>query len=77
MNEQLQLIDELYEEAKRGSWERVLHAWRTVGLVRECSRYHRESSGWTFLHQAAYWGHEAACRELIRSGAHTGALSRQ
>jgi hypothetical protein len=31
--------------------------------------YRNASSGWTFLHQAAYFGNEAASRELIRWGA--------
>jgi hypothetical protein len=77
MNEHQHVIEGLYEQAKRGGWERVLQTWRTVGLVRECSRHQKESSGWTFLHQAAYWGHEVACRELIRAGAPLGALSRE
>ncbi|MES1176676.1 MAG: ankyrin repeat domain-containing protein [Myxococcales bacterium] len=77
MKEQEQLIEQLYEQAKRGDWDEVLEAWRTAGLVRECGKHQKESSGWTFLHQAAYWGHELACRELIRAGAPAGALSRE
>lgn len=75
MGEQ-QTIERAYEEAKRGSWEQVLSTWRQYPhLAQECSRYKKPSSGWTFLHQAAYFGHEAACRELIRSGAAVGTLS--
>jgi hypothetical protein len=77
MNELQRIIDELYDEAKRGRWERVLQAWGTVDLARQCSRYHKAHSDWTFLHQAAYWGHEVACRELIRAGAPLAALSRE
>ena len=77
MNEHQRVIEELYEEAKRGRWERVLQRWRTVDLARQCSRYQKASSHWTFLHQAAYWGHEVACRELIRVGAPLDALSRE
>jgi hypothetical protein len=76
MNEQQQAIERAYEKAKRGSWEQVLSTWRQAPhLARECSRYQKPSSGWTFLHQAAYFGHEAACRELIRWGAAVGTLS--
>jgi uncharacterized protein len=78
MSEQQQAIERAYEEAKRGSWEQVLSTWRRAPhLAQECSRYQKPSSGWTFLHQAAYFGHEAACRELIRLGAAVGTLSRE
>ncbi len=77
MNEHERAIHELYELAKAGALDQVLQTWRSVGLARVCSRYQKESSGWTFLHQAAYWGHEAACRELIRAGASLRAPSRE
>ncbi|MFA6293781.1 MAG: ankyrin repeat domain-containing protein [Victivallales bacterium] len=78
MSEHQQHIERTYEEAKRGGWEQVLSMWRrTPSLAQECSRYQKPSSGWTFLHQAAYFGHEAACRELIRLGAAVDTLSRE
>ena len=78
MSEQQQAIERAYEEAKRGGWEQVLSTWRQAPhLAQECSRFQKPSSGWTFLHQAAYFGHEAACRELIRLGAAVGTLSRE
>jgi uncharacterized protein len=78
MSEHQQAIDRAYENVKIGAWEQVLSGWlNTPCLARECSRYQKSSSGWTFLHQAAYFGHEAACRELIRLGAAVETLSRE
>jgi hypothetical protein len=78
MSEQQLDIEHAYNEAKLGGWEQVLSLWRqSAQLARACSRYQKPSSGWTFLHQAAYFGHEAACRELIRLGAVIGALSHE
>ncbi|MCP9884734.1 hypothetical protein KBY97_06290 [Synechococcus sp. ATX 2A4] len=76
MDKRQQAIKLAYSEAKRGAWEPLLSAWRQdPQLAKLCSRYRKPSSGWTFLHQAAYFGHEAACRELIRLGAAAAALS--
>ncbi len=59
-----------YELAKAGDWQTVLEAWaRHEMFARGCAHHAKPSSGWSFLHQAAFWGHEAACRELIRWGA--------
>lgn len=78
MSELQSLIKQTYEQAKSGNWDRVLSEWREILLLaRRCSRYQKHSSGWTFLHQAAYFGHEIACRELIRWGAPVGKLSRE
>jgi hypothetical protein len=64
------VIEVLYDLAKAGSWDRVLLAFDDdANLAGKCSRFRRASSGWTFLHQAAYLGHEAAARALIRLGA--------
>jgi hypothetical protein len=77
MGEQQQIVQRFYEAAKQGDWEQILLAWsRDHRFSRECSRFQNSSSGWTFLHQAAYHGDEAACRELIRAGASVDALSR-
>jgi hypothetical protein len=71
------LIAQPYEQAKSGDWDRVLQEWADIPVVaRRCSRYQKDSSGWTFLHQAAYFGHENACRELIRLGVSVEQLSR-
>lgn len=72
----LQLIAQSYETAKRGEWDEILSEWKEIPfLARRCARYQKPSSGWTFLHQAAYFGRECACRELIRLGANAGKLS--
>ena len=76
MSELQQWIDQLYESAKAGRWDAVLSEWRkTPVLARRCSRYRKPTSGWSFLHQAAYFGNENACRELIGLGAAVGVLS--
>jgi predicted HTH transcriptional regulator len=78
MSELQNLIEETYEKAKKGRWDRVLPEWKDIPLIAfRCSRYQKESSGWTFLHLAAYFGHEIACRELIRLGASVNRLSRE
>lgn len=70
MTELNRFIESAYEAAKKGEWTRVLAEWAELPLLaRRCSRYQRPRSGWTFLHQAAYFGHEAASRELLRLGA--------
>src|SRR4051794_37523225 len=57
---------ELYALAKGGGWPAVLDAFNVDGkLAGKCSRFVRETSGWTFLHQAAYFGEVAAVRALI------------
>lgn len=76
MSEIQKLIMNSYENAKKGKWEKVISEWKEIPLLaRRCSRYQKSSSGWTFLHQAAYFGHEAVCIELIRLGADPGRLS--
>ena len=62
--------DDLYEVAKSGDWDRVLSKMsRDSTLSAVCSRYVKPTSGWTFLHQAAYFGHELAVRALVGLGA--------
>ncbi|QXI31314.1 ankyrin repeat domain-containing protein [Pseudomonas vanderleydeniana] len=64
------LVEQAYEQAKRGNWDQLLVEWNEIPqLARRCCHYQKASSGWTFLHQAAYFGHETACRALIRLGA--------
>ena len=77
MSELDKFIVHAYDQARRGDWGYVLSEWKEIPLLaRRCSRFLKQSSGWTFLHQAAYFGHEIACRELIRLGAAVGRLSR-
>lgn len=68
----------LYAWAKSGRWVDVWLA--LVGeedLAAACTRYVNPSSGWTFLHQAAYSGNEAAVRALVRLGASLSAQTRE
>jgi hypothetical protein len=70
-------IDEAYELAKAGHWKRLLSLWTdSPVLANRCSRYVNAGSKWTFLHQAAYFGHQDACRSLIARGASVDALTR-
>ena len=57
MSEFQNLVTKAYEQAKSGNWDQVMSEWKEIPLLaRRCSRYQRRSSGWTFLHQAAYFG---------------------
>ena len=65
-----QAILRLYGVAKAGQWDNVLSEMAAdLGRAKTCSRYKRPSSGWTFLHQAAYFGHQHAVRALVGLGA--------
>lgn len=65
-----QTMDALYADAKAGFWDALLAIWEAYpAIARDCAHYSKASSGWTFLHQAAYAGSEAAVRALIRLGA--------
>lgn len=70
------LIEQAYEQAKAGDWDRLQSEWKECPtLARRCSRYQKVGSGWTFLHQAAYFGNAAACTALICFGADAGAVT--
>lgn len=70
-------VEAAYVRAKEGDWAAVLTAWGDdPNLAAECAQYVKPSSGWTFLHQAAFFGHERAVRELIRLGASTDTEAR-
>lgn len=67
-------VMELYSLAKSGRWGDVMNAMseqRAIAVA--CCRYVDESTGWTFLHEAAYSGHGIAARALIGLGAAVGA----
>lgn len=71
-------VEELYEVAKSGEWDRVLSSMsRDPAVAAACSRYAKPTSGWTFLHQAAYFGHELAVRALVGLGAALDARSQE
>lgn len=69
-------IEVLYGAAKRGKWDEVLDLFmRDSKLAQACCKFSKWSSKWTFLHQAAYHGHERAVRVLITLGANALAAS--
>ena len=68
--------EDLYDVAKSGQWDRVLAEMaRDPVLAAASSRYVKPTSGWTFLHQAAYFGHELGIRALVSLGAKLDARS--
>lgn len=70
-------VEQMYGLAKAGSWSVVRAAWaKDEALAMACARYVRTGSGWTFLHQAAYFGVEPACRDLVRVGADLAARAK-
>lgn len=66
----------MYDVAKSGDWDRVLSKMsRDPTLAATCSRYVKPTSGWTFLHQAAYFDHDPAVRALVGLGSALDARS--
>lgn len=64
--------------ASSGQWDRLLSDWENSAvLANRCSRYIKPDSSWCFLHQAAYFGNEQACRVLIGRGASLEALTHE
>lgn len=77
MNALEPFVEQAYELAKAGQWRRVLNLWSdSPVLANRCSRYVNPGSRWTFLHQAAYFGHQGACQALIARGASVDGLTR-
>jgi len=70
-------IEDHYRMAKSGQWDHLLRLWMDSPLIaNRCSRYSHPKSRWTFLHQAAYFGHQDGCYALIAKGALVEALTR-
>ncbi|MFM7674472.1 MAG: hypothetical protein ACKO5F_02540 [Synechococcus sp.] len=70
-------IEDYYRMAKSGQWDHLLKLWIDSPLLSSrCSRYSHPDSSWTFLHQAAYFGHQDGCRALIAKGALVDARTR-
>jgi hypothetical protein len=77
MSEFQTLIKQAYEVAKVGRWDQLLIEWNDAPVfLNRCSRYTTPGSLWTFLHQAAYFGNEQACRTLISRGSEVEAQTR-
>lgn len=70
-------VEELYALAKGGQWADV---WAALAGERQlsaaCIVHASATSGWTFLHQAAYTNDERAVRTLIRLGAPVAAIGK-
>ncbi|MEM1418656.1 MAG: ankyrin repeat domain-containing protein [Myxococcota bacterium] len=63
-------LADLYDAGKRGAWGPLLALFEVVpALAAKAARYARGGSGWTLLHQAAYFGHEEAATRLVAAGA--------
>lgn len=68
-------VDRIYEEAKLGMWDGVLKRLKADDrLAARAAVYARPASGWTLLHQAAFWGNDEACRFLLNAGASPAAV---
>ena len=78
MSELQSVIEKAYQAAKSGEWDRLLSEWEnSTVLAKRCSRYSKPGSSWSFLHQAAHFGNEQACRALIGLGASTEAQTHE
>jgi hypothetical protein len=63
-----QRIEECYDLLKNGAYFEG-DAYAKEGIGRDVVNYIRGTSGWTFLHQAAFHQHEPAVEWLVKNGA--------
>jgi len=69
LNEHDEML-ELYMKAKQGRWREVFEALNgQPHKARVCVKYWKPTSGWTMLHQAAFWGDQPAASMLLDLGA--------
>lgn len=62
-------VEAVYLAGKQGAWDVVEQAFlRDQELAGRAVRYVKPSSGWTLLHQAAYWGSKEAARLCLAYG---------
>lgn len=62
-------VEAIYEAGKRGAWSDVERAFlQDPALAGGAVRHVKPSSGWTLLHQAAYWGSKDAARLCLTYG---------
>lgn len=61
-------LEEMYDLLKNGAFFDG-PKYAAEGIGKEIAQYVRGSSGWTFLHQAAFHQHEHAVEWLIKNGA--------
>jgi len=63
-------VTKAYEQAKAGAFDKVNAAFDAdFALAGAAARFIKASSGWTILHQAAFWGSRAGVRHAIAFGA--------
>jgi len=66
-------IEQVFALADSGNWQQVLDVWgQDAAIAKICSRFRCPETGKSFLHAAAEYGNETACRELLRLGADAG-----
>lgn len=62
-------VEEIYELGKNGNFQRIeIEFENNLGLAGKAVRYVQPISGWTLLHQAAYWGDELGIRLCLIFG---------
>lgn len=62
-------VEAIYVAGKAGSWGVVERAFvHDPDLAGRAVRYIKQSSGWTLLHQAAYWGSKQPARLCLAYG---------
>ena len=70
-------VEAMYEGGKNGNWPAVIEVLKKRDtLSAESARYAKPSSGWTLLHQAAWWGNKDAIRAVVGAGAVLDATNR-
>lgn len=66
-------VEAVYLAGKRGAWDVVEQAFRRdPALAGRAVRHVKPSSGWTLLHQAAYWRSKRAARLCLAYGGSLG-----
>src|SRR5688572_21134925 len=66
----------LYEASKDGQWDQVFKVFaQDPSLGATAARFVNPRSGWTMLHQAAFFNNTEAAKLLIRHGAQVNATN--
>lgn len=60
--------EEIYRSGKNGKWDEVVSflTSNTISVVDAIILYRNSTSGYTLLHQAAWWGNEDAVKLILR-----------
>jgi hypothetical protein len=73
------IIEQQYAVVREGSWDEIMVEWENQSnfwFSEMCAKYKKPTSEWTFLHQAAFFGHRRACITLLRNKAKVDAIGR-